>query len=215
MAGTVGAGHRELARRIRELQVTALSRIIESRIAAFCRHRQDDTDGLFTQLCFCLLTANFSSSRAILIHGRVGGGFLTLPERKLAMRLRGLGYRFPQTRASFIVSARAMRRDIHLQHRLLPPPLYRDWLAENVKGLGYKEASHFLRNIGHLEFAIIDFHVLDALARAGIMKRPKAVTRQAYLSAEKALQVLADDLQMSQGMLDLYLWYLETGTVLK
>ncbi|GAJ17855.1 unnamed protein product, partial [marine sediment metagenome] len=29
----------------------------------------------------------------------------------------------------------------------------REWVVKNFKGLGYKEASHFLRNIGYKNFA--------------------------------------------------------------
>ena len=37
----------------------------------------------------------------------------------------------------------------------------REWLVRNVKGMGYKEASHFLRNIGFdQDLAILDRHIV-------------------------------------------------------
>ena len=91
----------------------------------------------------------------------------------------------------------------------------RDWLVKNIKGLGMKEASHFLRNIGFNDVAIIDFHIVDLLVAEGILKKPKTITAKIYLEIEKALRFIANELDMGLGELDLYLWYLETGKVLK
>jgi N-glycosylase/DNA lyase len=51
----------------------------------------------------------------------------------------------------------------------------RDWLAQEkqVKGLGYKEASHFLRNIGVKGHAILDKHVMRCLADVGVIDSAK------------------------------------------
>ena len=78
-----------------------------------------------------------------------------------------------------------------------------------------KEASHFLRNIGFKDFAIIDFHIIDVLTRYNLIKKPKTLTAKRYLEIEGVLKKLANKLKMSLGELDLYLWYLETGKVLK
>jgi len=59
----------------------------------------------------------------------------------------------------------------------------REWFVKNVKGLGYKEASHFLRNIGFgEEITILDRHILKNLKKAGVIKEiPKTITKKAYL----------------------------------
>jgi len=41
----------------------------------------------------------------------------------------------------------------------------REWIVKNIKGMSYKEASHFLRNIGFGEdIAILDRHILKNLS---------------------------------------------------
>jgi N-glycosylase/DNA lyase len=81
--------------------------------------------------------------------------------------------------------------------------------------LGYKEASHFLRNIGFMDVAIIDRHILNILVEYGLIKRPKTLSKKNYLEIEKKLEKLAKKTRMSLGELDFYLWYMKTGKVLK
>jgi N-glycosylase/DNA lyase len=78
-----------------------------------------------------------------------------------------------------------------------------------------EESSHFLRNIGHKDYAIIDFHIVDLLVAEGLIEKPKTITPKKYLEIEAVLEGLSKKLKMSQAELDLYLWYMETGTVLK
>jgi SAM-dependent methyltransferase len=81
--------------------------------------------------------------------------------------LRELGHRFPNTRAKYIVEARKHAKDLKkIVHSTFDNvDALREWLADNVKGLGFKESSHFLRNIGFEDVAIIDFHIIDFLAQ--------------------------------------------------
>ena len=80
---------------------------------------------------------------------------------------------------------------------------------------GYKEASHFLRNIGYRDFAIIDFHIIDLLVKFNIIEKPKTLTKKKYLEIEAILKKLGDKLHLDMGKLDLYLWYMETSEILK
>jgi len=84
-----------------------------------------------------------------------------------------------------------------------------------VKGFGYKEASHFLRNIGFENLAIIDFHIIDSLVDAGLIEKPKTITPKKYLEIETMLKKIAEKSGMNLAELDLYLWCNETGKVLK
>ena len=90
----------------------------------------------------------------------------------------------------------------------------REWLAENIKGIGMKESSHFLRNIGY-DIAIIDFHILDILKRSGIIKRGIELNKNSYIEIENKLKIIAKSAKLTMAELDLYLWYMETGKVLK
>ena len=87
---------------------------------------------------------------------------------------------------------------------------------KRIKGLGYKEASHFLRNIGLKDYAILDKHVLRSLAELKLIDDPKPPnTRLRYLTIEEKLKKLAKITQIDFDELDLVLWSLKTGEILK
>jgi N-glycosylase/DNA lyase len=171
----------------------------------------------FSELCFCILTANSTARLGMKIQRELGSeGFLTLPLVELRHRLKAMGHRFPNTRARFIVKARGFRNIKSIIERFMDTGRAREWLAENVKGVGYKESSHFLRNVGFDDVAILDRHVLSVLHEYGLIDEvPSSLTRGRYLKIEKKLKGLARKFGLSLGELDLYLWYLKTGEVLK
>ncbi|MEW6723090.1 MAG: N-glycosylase/DNA lyase [Candidatus Micrarchaeota archaeon] len=205
-----------LANKIDALRKTPLSRAVSARLSEFLAMGDAPDDALFKELCFCLLTANYTSEGGIRIQKAIGDGFLTLEQDELAASLKSLGYRFPNTRARYIAEARRHSGIRSLLASAGGRPL-RDHLADTVLGLGFKESSHFLRNIGYMDYAIIDFHVIDVLAEHNLIVRPKSksLSRKKYLEIERVLGRLSKRLGMSQGELDLYLWYMETGKVLK
>jgi len=133
-------------------------------------------------------------------------------------------HRFPVARPQYIVTTRNYFRThfgMALRKRLRSfrdPFERRDWLAQEkqVKGLGYKEASHFLRNIGIKGHAILDKHVMRCLAEVGVMNSPKPpATRTKYLEAEQELIRFAKDIRIDFDELDLVLWSMKTGEILK
>ncbi|OHD67379.1 MAG: hypothetical protein A2W19_00240 [Spirochaetes bacterium RBG_16_49_21] len=93
----------------------------------------------------------------------------------------------------------------------------RDWLFRNVKGMGYKEASHYLRNIGLGEdIAILDRHIVKNMHLIGLIDSiPKAMPRRVYLDSENALHIFADRVAIPVSHLDFVLWYKETGDLFK
>jgi N-glycosylase/DNA lyase len=208
---------RRILRRIGSLKKGEAGFRIAMRMAEFRAKGMQHPDEIFKELCFCLLTANYSAEGAMRVQEALGDGFLTLSERALSSRLRKLGYRYPNARAKYICRARHQRRRLASALAAYPPEAAREWLAGNILGLGYKESSHFLRNIGVDRFAIIDFHIIDLLARHGLIKKPraKALGRGAYLEIERRLSAIASRSKITQGELDLYLWYMETGKILK
>ena len=123
---------------------------------------------------------------------------------------------FPNTRAKFIVESRKHIEKLADVIKLNDEKKIREWLVKNIKGLGYKEASHFLRNIGLKNVAIIDFHVLNLLKKHGLVKWEKrTLTKKKYLEIENILKELARELDITLAELDLYLWFIETNEVLK
>ena len=92
----------------------------------------------------------------------------------------------------------------------------REWVAVNIKGLGYKEASHFLRNVGYFDLAILDRHILAVMKDYGLIDSiPSSLSRKKYLEIEKKFFELSELTSIKPGILDFYLWYMRTGKVLK
>ena len=93
----------------------------------------------------------------------------------------------------------------------------RIWLVKNIKGIGYKEASHFLRNIGFGdEIVILDRHILKNIMRLGVIDEvPKTITPKKYLEIEKKIEKYCGEIEIPMDHFDLLLWYLEAGEVFK
>lgn len=93
----------------------------------------------------------------------------------------------------------------------------REWLVKNVKGLGYKEATHFLRNVGRNGgLAILDRHILRNLQRYGaIRSAPATLTRKHYLRIERSFGRFSARIGIPVDELDLLFWSMETGAIRK
>ena len=206
----------ELIRLIEDLKRSEVSLLINERISEFKRLGRGSSREIFKELCYCILCANYSAERSMRIQREIDDGFLTLPPSQLIRRLREMGHRFPKTRASYIVAARKYCDSIKdVIASLKDPREIREWLIRNIRGVGLKEASHFLRNIGYSDLAIIDFHILNLLDRYGLIEKPKTMTKSRYLRIEDELRRLSRDVDLNLAELDLYLWYIETGKILK
>ena len=207
---------KDLINSIENLKNSEISGVIQSRIMEFSKIKDRSIKDIFIELCFCIMTANCGAEKCIEIHNIIGDEFLNLSEKGLVNRFKELGYRFPNIRANYIINAREYKDDLKeillfTQDRLV----LRNNLVKNIKGLGYKESSHFLRNIGYTDYAIIDFHIIDLLQKYGLIEKPKTMTKRKYHEIEEVLMNLGEKLNLNMAELDLYLWYLETGKVLK
>ena len=201
---------------IENLKNSEVKNLVNTRIREFKGNGAKSNGEIFIELCFCILTANFNAGKAIKIQTEIGKDFLTLPESQLAEKLKRLGHRYPNTRAKYIVKARKYKNSLkEVINSFNVEDELREWLVKNIKGIGYKEASHFLRNIGYTNFAIIDFHITDLLARYKLLEKPKTLTKKEYFKIENLLREIAEKSNLNLAELDLYLWYMETGKILK
>ena len=205
----------ELLKSLEDLKNSDIKSIVNHRINEFKELGRKSSNDLFKELCFCILTANFNAERSIKIQKEIDKGFLYLPEEMLVEKLREFGHRYPFARARYIINARKYKDNLKEIICNLKGERLREWLVKHIAGLGYKEASHFLRNIGFDDFAIIDFHIVDILAKHDLIKKPKTITRKKYLEIEGILREIARKSNLTLAELDLYLWYMETGKVLK
>lgn len=206
---------KRLLKLVEKLKRSEVRNLVDARIKEFKRNMEKSDGEIFKELCFCILTANFNAERSIRIQDEIGNKFLTLSQSQLRKELKKLGHRYPNARAKYIVEARKYKDSLKSIIKTSNDYELREWLVKNVKGIGYKEASHFLRNIGYTNFAIIDFHILNLLKRYNLIKRSKSLTKKEYLRIENLLRKIAKKLNLNLAELDLYLWYLETGKVLK
>jgi N-glycosylase/DNA lyase len=205
----------ELYQIINTLKKSSLNNLVTKRIQEFKTINKNSPDELFRELCFCLLTANFSAERGIQIHTKLNTCFFTDSKETIAKKLKAAGYRFPNTRAAYISESKNKKETIQHKITTLEGEERREWLVQNIAGLGYKEASHFLRNTGFDTYAIVDSHIMELLDRYRIIRQPKTLTKKKYKEIEGKLQTIATHTNLTLAELDLYLWYMETGKILK
>lgn len=206
---------KELLDTLSDLKNSDIELTIRERIGEFRKIKDNSLTEIFNELCFCIMTANCSAEKCIEVQNRIGNGFCQLNEQDLSLQLKKFGYRFPNIRAKYIAIAKESQQEMIKRIRSdIDFFELREWLVKNIKGLGYKEASHS-RNIGFTDFAIIDFHIIDLLTKFNLIEKPKTVSKTKYLEIEKLLGQIAEKLNLNLAELDLYMWFMETGKVLK
>jgi N-glycosylase/DNA lyase len=205
----------DLINKIEALKKSDIKIKIDSRIQEFKNQNKKSIDDIFKELCFCILTANFNAERSIKIQDEIGYCFLIDNKYELSKKLKDYGHRFPNKRAQYISESLRFKDKLKEVLQSNDKKAIREWIVNNIDGLGYKESSHFLRNIGFDDYAIIDFHIVDILFSHNIIKKPKTMTKKKYLEIENILKKLAKETNLTLAELDLYLWYMETGKILK
>jgi N-glycosylase/DNA lyase len=187
------------------------------------REKSSDED-IFKELCFCLLTPQSKAKscwEAICI---MNDNDQLLKGRKSDIRLvlKKL-VRFHNKKADYLLGAREIfKKDEKLQIKKILTSFSnafecREWLVKNLKGIGYKEAGHFLRNIGFGEdIAILDRHILRNLYALGVIdEMPVSLSKKKYLEIEQKMKDFSEAVKIPLSHLDLLLWYKETGEIFK
>jgi N-glycosylase/DNA lyase len=173
---------------------------------------------IFEELAFCLLTANTSAATSMKAVDTLRPVLKTGTLEDLKSALKSAGYRFPNKRAEYIYEAR-QNHYCDLKDKLdsfSDPREARQYLVESIKGLGFKEASHFLRNIGYPGLAILDKHVLRCLKEQGVIEEvPKTLNQTRYLEIEGKMQNYSRDIGIDIDELDLLLWSSKNGSIMK
>jgi N-glycosylase/DNA lyase len=196
---------------------------IHTRLLEFREILQQNDHDVFAELCFCLLTPQSSAKVCWAAVTRLKEKSLLLKGTPDELEPLIRDVRFNDSKARYIVEARnqftkngELRVKPHLQSFLNTYEL-REWLVENVKGLGYKEASHFLRNIGlGEEFAILDRHILRNLKDLEVLPEiPATLTKKRYLEIEEKVRRFSKEIGIPMADLDLLLWSKETGWIFK
>jgi len=190
---------------------------------------------LWKQLCLCILSSNvnFESAQSALNH-LTKNGFLNnefilgkksshkiiacelakplyKPQKKDGTLRK---YRFPTVRSKNIVDAAFLiyGEGYSLRHILKGVNSEidaRNFIAQNISGLGLKESSHFLRNIKFsTSLAIIDVHIVSFLEDLGlILFDNKVISKVEYLLLERLMQKISELNGMNLSILDNAIWY--------
>ena len=198
--------------------------LIVKRLAEFRTVYEKGDRAIFEELCYCILTAGSSAKMGMRTVTVLKDILRTGSEKELQQRAQAHRLRFSSLRPSYIHHTREYLDDLcGLKLKRLIGSFdgrhaRRDFFAKNkgVKGLGYKEASHFLRNIGFPGYAILDKHILNSLREMGVIgPRMRSTTRAGYLAIEMKFEQFAKEIGIDMDHLDLLLWSRKTGEILK
>jgi len=206
----------ELLNKIKELESSEINSLVEKRLSEFASFKTKSNDEWFSELCFCILAANAKQKTSEAIQSQINPeGFKTLSQETLADLIKINKHRFHNTKAKYIIHARQFAGNLKEQLLDKTEHVAREWLVQNIKGIGMKEASHFLRNTGSQNLAILDRHIVNSLAEHNLIVKPKTLTPQKYKEIEQIFTNMASTLRVAPAKLDLMLWYLKTGEVAK
>jgi N-glycosylase/DNA lyase len=195
--------------------------IIKQRLKEFSNVKKQD---IFYELCFCILTPQSNAKKCWDAVQELKKKNIINDEDKLLNKNKVLLKRILKNRTRFynnktnylIECQKQYNRLIKHMGNMRDNKEKREFLVKNVKGLGYKEASHFLRNIGHKNLAILDRHILRNLFKLKIINDiPSSLNKNNYLEIEHKFHNFSKRLNIPMDELDLLFWSFETGGVFK
>ncbi len=189
---------------------------IQSRLADFKSLPEDE---YFYEFCYCICTPQSKAANAGLVQAELMEmDFLNNPfDPVWILRKPNRYIRFHNQKAIRLLRARDEFPGIlNMLNSDLDNYSKRDWLESNFSGFGMKESSHFLRNIGYDNLAILDRHILRHLINCEVFDElPKINNAKHYREAEKKFLIFADRIGIPMDELDLLFWAFSAGEILK
>ncbi len=194
---------------------------IRAQLGEFRKVREEADEGrIFEELAFCILTSavgpkvglkSIEAIRDVLIEGS---------GEEIYAKLEGV-HKYPEKSAYIVHTRDYLKNEYGMKLRELvdsfdDPQERRDFFAlnKNIKGLGFTQASHFLRNIGFTGYAILDRNVVKMLFDLGVIDSPKPPTsKKKYMEIEGRMKELAEELGIGIDELDMLLWSMKTGRI--
>lgn len=196
---------------------------IKKRLEDFRNVKELSNEKIFAELAFCLCTPQSKATTCWNAITNLVKNNLLYSGNQQQIKPFLNAVRFNENKSKYIVEARKLFLDgpkVNLKNLIgsfQTPQDLREWLVENVKGFGHKEASHFLRNIGLGNgLAILDVHILRNLQKYNVIdEMPKALNKKKYLEIENKMVKFAENIGIPVDELDLLLWSEETGFIFK
>jgi len=190
-------------------------KIISARLGEFDALRSAPVKRIFGELCFCICTPQSNALLAAKAIGKLTEEGRLYSTDAACIRECLYGVRFPNNKSRYIADAASVPLEEIMRGE--DDMKVREEIVAKVKGIGLKEASHFLRNVGRAEdLAILDVHILKNLKVFGVIKEiPETLTKNRYYEIEEKMRGFARKLGIPLRALDLLLWAKETGHVFK
>lgn len=207
-----------------KIEYNSIKKDIESRLDDFTAIWEKGSDeDIFYELMFCLMTPQSRAELCWASVERIRKKNIAKIRRSEELLDDMAGVRFKFKKSEYILEARNKfftEGDFLIKERIKSfDDVYgvREWLVKDIKGIGYKEAGHFLRNIGFgKEISILDRHILKNLKYHGVINLiPSSMTKKNYLKIEKMMFRFAEKIDIPPDHLDLLFWYREAGKIFK
>lgn len=178
---------------------------------------------IFAELVFCLFTPQSKAVSCWAAVNELAGKNMIFEASAEEIAAKIKNVRFRNNKARYVVEARdlfTVNGKMKIKEKLASfDSIYelRKWIVKNIKGIGYKEAGHFLRNIGiGKELAILDRHILKNLKILGATKEiPVSLTPKAYEQIERDMQRFSKKTGIPMPHMDMILWCKESGGIFK
>jgi len=187
---------------------------IKARLKDFEKVGKSD---IFYEMCFCICTPQSSAKKSDSAIKSLKKSKFKNNSTNTSQHLRKAGVRFHNNKGKHLKELKK-NYSLHLKEIKNSKDSYelREYLVKNVKGYGYKEASHLLRNIGHKNLAILDRHILKNLKNLKVIKElPQSLTPKKYYEIENKFQNYSKKVKIPLDELDLLFWSQETGEIFK
>lgn len=181
---------------------------LKSVLAVFNQPKSDKQ--IFYHMCFCLCTPQTTYKKNKIVIARlIENKFYTsdIEHEELSEVVREV--RFRNNKARWILEAKERFSEILsiVRNKNLSTVEKRRWLVRNINGFGMKTASHFLRNLGHTDLAIIDTHIIRFM---NVTAYP--ITQRVYEETEEDFKVIAKEKGLTPVEFDSYVWKTYSGT---
>ena len=169
----------------------------------------------FKEFLFCLLTPQSSAKKCWNAVEQIS--LLDKLSKESIVEILKKNTRFHNNKTLYVMQSEEtwnkIKTFLHEKDRIK----LRNLIAENVKGYGLKESSHFLRNIGKSDnkIAILDRHILRNLKALGIITDDKIKSKKNYMKIEQKFLSFSKSIDIPIDELDLLFWSRENGEIFK